>query len=235
VTQTATTSTGFTLSWTGSAGATNYTFTGTQPTSYTTGATTAVWAGLSNNQSYSIGVIATNANGNSPTTTFGAMTAPRAPIGVTPSAIVNDGFRLDWTASPGATSYTFANNSLTNCNAASLVIGRESFGANVYGGGISVAVGAYSYGRRRSLVSGNTTVSNTSYTISSNTLTNCSVLSRTVGASNGASAYGGAFSLVHNVSSFPLDTNQSVAQVIGISSVLHVYNCSFFQSNVEST
>ena len=117
-------------------------------------------------------------------------------------------------------------NTITNCRALRTGI-FSSFGANVYGGGISVAVGAYSYsGSSSSSVSGNTTVSNTSYAISSNTLTNCFVLSKTSGTSNGASAYGGAFSVVHGVALFP-SSSGSFVQAIGVSSVLRVYNCSF--------
>jgi hypothetical protein len=108
VTQTATTSTGFTLSWTGSAGATNYTFTGTQPTTYTTGATTAVWAGLSSNQSYSIGVIATNTNGSSAATSFGAMTAPTPPIGLQSGGVTSTGFIVSWSPpTSDASGYVF--------------------------------------------------------------------------------------------------------------------------------
>jgi hypothetical protein len=132
------------------------------------------------------------------------------------------------------TSYTISSNTLTNCNASS-VSGTSSVGASVYGGGISVAVGAYSYcvvifsSDSISTVSGDTTVSNTSYTILSNSLTGCSVLSEASSTSNGASAYGGAFSLVHNASSFPFNSDQSVARAIN-ASFLRVHYCSFFQS-----
>jgi hypothetical protein len=73
---------------------------------------------------------------------------------------------------------------------------------------------------------GSTTVSNTSYIISSNTLTSCCILSETFGASDGASAYGGAFSVVHGASSFP-SSSGSLVRAIGVSSVLRVFNCSF--------
>jgi hypothetical protein len=131
------------------------------------------------------------------------------------------------------TSYDISSDMLTNCGAASVSV--SSNGANVYGGGMSVAVGAYSYcwiessalSSSSSDVSGNTIVSTTSYIISVITLTSCSVLSETSGTSNGASAYGGALSFVHNASLFPLSSVQSVAPVIGVSSVLRVNNCSF--------
>jgi hypothetical protein len=134
------------------------------------------------------------------------------------------------------TSYTISRNALAICRATSST-GGDSGGANVYGGGISVAVGAYSYSfspsSSSSTVSGTSSVSNTSYTISSNTLNGCSVLSETLGTSNGASAFGGAFSLVYNVSScvYPLNGAQGVARAISVSSVLRVHNCSFSQSN----
>jgi hypothetical protein len=136
------------------------------------------------------------------------------------------------------TSYIISSNILTNCSATSSGSGSgSSNGANVYGGGISVAKGAYSYSfsssSSSSTVSGDTTVSNTSYIISSNTLSSCSVLSKSSGTSNGASAYGGAFSLVHNASSFPLNIARSVTSAIGVSSVLRVDNGSF--SECKST
>ncbi len=92
-------------------------------------------------------------------------------------------------------------NRLENCGAFSFFLGSN--GANVYGGGVSVAVGAYSYGRGgSSSVSGNTTVSSSSYTISSNTLTNCTASSTTTSSpssstsiSSGANVYGGGISV----------------------------------------
>jgi len=143
-------------------------------------------------------------------------------LGVSSSSIVSGNTTVS------STSYTISSNNLTNCNAASLA-SYSSNGANVYGGGLSLALGAYSYHwglSGSSIVSGNTTVSSTSYAISSSMLTNCSVLSKTFGTSNGASAYGGAFSVVHSASSFPSNSS-SFVEVIAVSSVLQVNNCSF--------
>jgi hypothetical protein len=119
--------------------------------------------------------------------------------------------------------YTISRNTLINCAASSSTSASsfsddvyESFsssqGANVYGGGISVLFGAYVYVGGIGLLLGNTTVSNSSYTISRNTLTNCTASSSTSmlssnpsifsyddssnASSNGLNAYGGGISLV---------------------------------------
>ena len=96
-------------------------------------------------------------------------------------------------------------NTITNCTASSTaLLGSSSFGANVYGGGISLAVGAFSYAysfyfgsSSSSHVSGNTTVNNSSFPISSNAFVNCSASSVTSegGSSAGADAYGGGLSV----------------------------------------
>ena len=65
------------------------------------------------------------------------------------------------------------------------------YGVKAYGGGISVAVGAYSFSDSRegsSVVSGDTTVSSSSYTISSNTLNNCTASTSTSGSSSSSSS-----------------------------------------------
>jgi hypothetical protein len=140
------------------------------------------------------------------------------------------------------TNYTISSNTLTNCSAmSSFTDGGNSNGANAYGGGISLAVGAYSYSSAICIVGrivscfhditrvpGNTTVSDTSYTISSNELAGCVALSRTSGSSKGASAYGGALSIVHNSSLYP-GNPLLVVHAIGVSSVMRVHNCSFWK------
>jgi hypothetical protein len=126
------------------------------------------------------------------------------------------------------TGYAISSNTFTSCNSQS-ASGGSGFGGNVYGGGASLAVGAYTYGRS-STVLGSTMIIDTIYSISSNVFTYSSVLSQTFGTSNGASAYGGAFSVVHNSSLFPSHFS-SVAQAIGASSVLRFNNCSFSESS----
>jgi hypothetical protein len=101
------------------------------------------------------------------------------------------------------TNYTFSSNMLDNCSATSSSSGGCS-GANVYGGGLSVAVGAYvcSYNSGNdggSSVSGSTTVTNTNYTISSNMLTSCSATSSFGGMSIGTNVYGGGISMAVGV------------------------------------
>ncbi|TEB14985.1 hypothetical protein C9890_0636, partial [Perkinsus sp. BL_2016] len=105
---------------------------------------------------------------------------------------------------------------LTSCSASSTTSGGgSSNGANAYGGGISLQVGAYSYGAdgSGSSVSGSTTVSSTNYSISGNTLTSCSASSTTSGggSSLGANAYGGGISLQVGAYSYGINSGSSVS------------------------
>jgi hypothetical protein len=107
-------------------------------------------------------------------------------------------------------SHTLSSNTLINCTAASSVE-SNSFGINSYGGGISLVVGAYSYSMIKiSSVSGDTSVSNSSYTISSNTLTNCAASSSTMGASYGSNSYGGGMSFVVGAYSYSSGSSSTV-------------------------
>jgi trimeric autotransporter adhesin len=116
-----------------------------------------------------------------------------------------------------SSSYTVSNNTLTNCIALSSTSNfsssssssSSSNGTNVYGGGISIVLGAYHYSRSNSAsFSGNTAVTNSSFTVSNNTLTNCSASAHTssyivsyfydfvaASISNGSNVYGGGISL----------------------------------------
>jgi hypothetical protein len=135
------------------------------------------------------------------------------------------------------TSYTIASNTLNNCSALSVTAGGGgSSGANAYGGGMSLAVGAYSYSLSSggsvsssisiSSVSGSTAVSNTSYTIASNTLTNCSASSQNEATSNGANCFGGAVAVVYGASSFS-GNSSSILQAMSLSSSLRVVSSTF--------
>jgi hypothetical protein len=129
-----------------------------------------------------------------------------------------------------SSSYTVSSNTLTNCTALPLTTGKSSsYGSNAYGGGISVAVGAfllrYSFsGEGFSTVSGPTTVSNSSYTISSNTLTNCTASSLTSGLSSsssssaGANAYGGGISVAVGAYSYSREGSSTVSGPTTVSS-----------------
>ncbi len=97
--------------------------------------------------------------------------------------------------------HIISNNTFNNCAASSTTSSGISHGANVYGGGTSIVVGAYSAGESSSATSGSTTVSNSSYTISSNTYTNCAA-STAHFDSIGMNAYGGAVSIVVGAYSF---------------------------------
>jgi hypothetical protein len=115
--------------------------------------------------------------------------------------------------------YTMSSNTFINCTASSLtshLVASSSFassslsnGANSYGGGISIAIGAYVFGREVTIFQGDTSLSNSTYSIANNTLTKCTASSSTtrssVSLSNGANAYGGGISLVVGVYIFSKD------------------------------
>jgi hypothetical protein len=95
-----------------------------------------------------------------------------------------------------------SSNRLEDCGAF-ISMNELAVGRNVYGGGVSVAIGAYSYSADSiNTFSGLTSVSNSSYTISSNTLTSCTASSSTSSFDDdrssysfGANAYGGGISV----------------------------------------
>jgi hypothetical protein len=93
----------------------------------------------------------------------------------------------------------------TNCSALSSASGGYSYGANSYGGSMSVMhVGAYSWSLSNAASStssssmcGATLASDVSVHVSGSTCFNCSAMSATIGLSNGANSYGGSMSLMH--------------------------------------
>jgi hypothetical protein len=96
-----------------------------------------------------------------------------------------------------SSSYIISNNSLTSCTASSASF-SSSYGANTYGGGLSVYVGAYSYSynnQARGSVISNITVSSSSYIISNNSLTSCTASSVSSSSSYGTNTYGGGVSV----------------------------------------
>jgi len=137
----------------------------------------------------------------------------------------------------GNTSYIITSNTLTSCSASSVSSGG-SFGENVYGGGLLLAVGAYSYSyssgvSSSSLVSGNTAVGNTRYTITSNTLTSCSASSVTSGGagSNGANVYGGGISLIVEAYSYSYSSGANSRSSSNVSGSTTVGNTSYTITN----
>ncbi len=88
-------------------------------------------------------------------------------------------------------------NNFSDCSARIAKSSSYDLTANVYGGCVSVAVGAYSYSiSGSSRIAGSTLVSSANYTISSNTFTGCSAVSLVDGgggSSKGANVYGGGF------------------------------------------
>jgi hypothetical protein len=135
-----------------------------------------------------------------------------------------------------SSSYIISSNTLSNCTASSNTSGSSttssSNGANVYGGGISVAVGAYSYGIQGSgSVSGDTTVSSSSYNISSNSLSNCTASSTTSGStsttSSGANVYGGGISVAVGAYSYSSLGSSLVSRAFISSCIIKFINVSF--------
>jgi sugar lactone lactonase YvrE len=106
--------TGFTVTWSGAAGATSFTFTlngsATTPTSYSFGSKSATFTNLSSGSAYNVIVIATNATGSTQSQTLSVTTtqAPTQPINITASAVSTTTFTLSWSGGAGATSYTYS-------------------------------------------------------------------------------------------------------------------------------
>jgi hypothetical protein len=126
--------------------------------------------------------------------------------------------------------YVISSNNIANCSATfSALGGIGSFGANVYGGGISLLVGAYLYsisgGISSSSFSGGTMVSNATYTISSNTLTSCSASSviSARGNSGGMSVHGGGMSLMLGVYAY----NRGNIGNSSVSGSTHVFKANY--------
>jgi hypothetical protein len=136
----------------------------------------------------------------------------------------------------GNTGFAITSNTLTSCSASSVAYGESSStGANVYGGGILLVVGPYSYSSSEagnsssSSVSGSTTVGNTGYTINSNTLTSCSASSVAYGESSfsGANVYGGGISLLAGACSYSINNAGSISSSSNVSSSTIVSITSF--------
>ena len=107
------TAAGFTVSWSGAAGATSFTYTlngiPTTPASFT--ATSAIFTGLAQAKAYSVIVNAVNLGGSTPSAALAVTTTAQAPTAVTGlvfSNITSSGFRLAWAGGVGATSFTFS-------------------------------------------------------------------------------------------------------------------------------
>jgi hypothetical protein len=93
-------------------------------------------------------------------------------------------------------SLRISSNSFMNCSASSTSKESRSHGANVYGGGMSIAFGVYSYGLfSGSIVDGGTAVFSSVYTITNNSLMFCSALASSVDGHLGSNTHGGAISV----------------------------------------
>jgi hypothetical protein len=94
-----------------------------------------------------------------------------------------------------------SNSGCSNCSAVSSSNG-QSYGANSYGGAMSVIyIGAYSFSTNNngssSSMCESTNVSGVSVQVSNSDCSNCSAVSRSMKVSHGANSYGGAMSVLY--------------------------------------
>ena len=112
------TSTSISLTWSGGAGATSYTYAANNiPASASpdngVSAQNATFTGLTPSTSYSFVITAINLGGNTVSSPFVVSTGPAAPQAATSlagSSITSTGFTLGWLGASGATSYTYTLN-----------------------------------------------------------------------------------------------------------------------------
>jgi hypothetical protein len=130
ISQTATTTTGFTLAWSGGDGATGYTFTANGAAVTPTvnlGAKTAVFTALLSSSSYAVIITATNASGTpAPSSSFTALTAVPAPTSISQSSNTTSGFTLTWSGAAGATNYSFTVNGAAASPAPTVNVGART-------------------------------------------------------------------------------------------------------------
>jgi hypothetical protein len=107
----------------------------------------------------------------------------------------------------------------SSCISQSSTLGGDSYGAIAYGGGMSLVVGALSKSHNTadvhcaSFISGSTAASNSAYTISSNTLSNCNAICSLGSTVFGANTFGGGISFVIGAYSYSQSEIQSTSSV----------------------
>jgi hypothetical protein len=173
----------------------------------------------------SLSTTSSSSTSSSTSTSFG-VTAYGGGISVAVGAFSfggGDGNNYDGDTVVASSSYIISSNMLNGCSAASITSSSSSGlatsianGARSHGGGISVVVGAFTFGSSTNVCRGDTTVNNSTYTVSSNTLRNCTVSSTTSSASlfsdsssasYGVNAYGGGISFATTVFSGNIANN----------------------------
>jgi hypothetical protein len=114
ITQTVTTSSGFTLTWEGGNYATQYEFTldgaASVPFDVSGAGKYASWSGLDPDTDYNVVITAKNIEATVSSNVFVAATAfvpPTEPTGLITRDVTSSGFILTWSGGAGATSYTF--------------------------------------------------------------------------------------------------------------------------------
>ena len=115
-----TSSSGFTISWSGGSGADSYTYTlngnaatPSSPSSLLGTATSATFTGLSASTAYSVIVTAVNNTGSAvsnPLSVTTLIAAPTQPTDLSNNTITSSGFTISWSGGTGATSYTYTLN-----------------------------------------------------------------------------------------------------------------------------
>jgi hypothetical protein len=114
-------------------------------------------------------------------------------------------------------SFALTRNEFVNCSALSATVHSRSYGANVYGGGLSLVLGAFSYSVKSSLVSGGTEVRSCRFHISQNTFSACAAIASSSDATfaYGSNAYGGGLSQTFGAYSYSAGANGSSSVVSG--------------------
>ncbi len=107
--------TGFTISWTGGASATSYTYTlnGSSMVPSSETSSSASFTGLSGGITYAVIVTAINAFGSTASASFNVATSPGQPTSLNATSISSAGFTVNWSGANGATSYTYTIDGLT--------------------------------------------------------------------------------------------------------------------------
>jgi hypothetical protein len=115
---------GFTISWTGGATATSYSYTlngSSRTPSNDQGliSRTATFTELSGGTTYAVIVTAINSYGSTASNSFNVLTIPEEPTSLNSTNITTAGFTVNWSGANGATSYTYRIDSVTKLPASS--------------------------------------------------------------------------------------------------------------------
>jgi hypothetical protein len=132
LTASAQSTTGFTIGWSGAAGAASYTYklngTTVTPSSQSVGSKTATFTGLTPGSTYEVIVTAVNSTGTTASAPYSVSLGapPTAPTNITGSAISASGFTINWTGGDVATSYTYSLDGTTTTPSSQSVSGKTA-------------------------------------------------------------------------------------------------------------